>query len=117
MNCAYLSYYNHSSGLRINVLKLSFWFQFFINLGLLVCLIFAKMKSLSSTGRKNYLYSFIKQSIGVKTNSLTNPFEFYCNRDQLILIGVWTAVAFNFGAWYLRQYAPHLYKLFDHIKG
>lgn len=59
----------------------------------------------------------MKQSIGVRTNSLTNPFEFYCNRDQLILIGVWTAVAFNFGAWYLRQYAPHLYKLFDHIKG
>ena len=36
-------------GLSINFLQISFWFQFFLNLSLLIALIFAKMKCISST--------------------------------------------------------------------
>lgn len=59
----------------------------------------------------NYFY------VDIKTSPLSNPFEYYFNQDQMILLGVWTASAFNFGSWYFRQYAPKIYKLFNHIKG
>ena len=55
--------------------------------------------------------------LDLKSSTYLNPFEKYFNQDQLILIGIWTAAAFNLGSWYLRQYAPNLYRLFDHVKG
>ena len=103
----------------MNFLKLSFWFQFTLNLSLLIALIFAKIKCVSSKTREHehVYYNFSCLFLDAKRNLLSNPFEYFFNQDQLILIGIWTAAAFNFGSWYFRQYAPHIYKLFDQVKG
>lgn len=65
----------------------------------------------------NFFYFLSISILDTKSSPLSNPFEYFFNQDQFILIGIWTAAAFNFGSWYFRQYAPHIYKLFDQVKG
>ena len=72
-------------GLRINLFKFSFWFQFSLNLSLFVALIFAKMKCISSKkgdGLRLHLltkclssYAYISHYIPLFSRYKVKPFK------------------------------------------
>jgi hypothetical protein len=46
----------------------------------------------------------------------TAPWAAFLNRDQLVSLAAWTLSSYSYGAWYMRRYAPHLFKVLEYTK-